>query len=293
MAEKRNKSEHLFEDYLTIHGYKFDYEQPAEGKSAKPDYRVPLNDGAVLYFDVKEFQQKLRDRPGTLESESVVSIVGYDPYKYVSAKLEDVWTQFSQYKEYSCSVVLYNYTHSLVVLTPEIVLGAMLGTLTNMTDSNGHLHQVFGEPGPYRTAYMYGADGPRETPISSVIVVESVIIVPTEFTQAHDKRAMLRSENCGSVAAAAKSLQHFMELKQQGIGCKTVPRVVVYENLHAAIQLSRDIFNGPFDERWGEIEKGKMGKIFEGQQIGEIDQPGNEFWDVLQQQPQKLEMAGH
>ncbi len=285
MEKERNISELLFEKYLTLHSHNFDYEPLVEGKSAKLDYRVIFN-GVTIFFDVKEFQQ---DIPVIPMGEIAVSIGGYDPYKYVREKLEGAWTQLSQYKEYPCSVVLYNHTHTLVMLTPETVLGAMLGTLTYSIDSNGQLNQFFGEPGSYRTAYLYDADGPRETPIIAVIVIEEVIVVPTEFTQMLDDQIKLLPEDYDEVAEAVNAFNNNLELSQRGIVAKKVPRVVVYENPHANIHFPRDMFIGPYDERWGKIEDGKIEKIFEGERLGELQQtnlPADELCAILQRKPQ-------
>jgi hypothetical protein len=59
---------------------------------------------------------------------------------------------------------------------------------------------------------------------------------------------------------------------------KTVPttdedavlRVVVYENPYARIPLSRDLFRGAFDERWG-AEGGLIRRVFVGDRLAALE----------------------
>lgn len=144
---------------------------------------------------------------------------------------------------------------------------------------------------------MYDADGPRETPISAVIVIEEVTIVPTEFTQMLDDQIKLLPADYDEVAEAVNAFKNNLELRQRGIVAKKAPRVVVYENPHANIHLPRDIFNGPYDERWGKVEEGGIGKVFEGKLIRETLQQNFEayaLWTTLQRRPPKFTpIKGH
>jgi len=47
-------------------------------------------------------------------------------------------------------------------------------------------------------------------------------------------------------------------------------RVIVYENPFARIPLSRDLFRGPFDERFGEKD-GYLSRIFVGEEAERIE----------------------
>ena len=47
-------------------------------------------------------------------------------------------------------------------------------------------------------------------------------------------------------------------------------RVVVYENPFARIPLSRDLFRGPFDERWG-VEGEFVRRVYVGSEVAAIE----------------------
>src|SRR5688572_20959423 len=128
MAEKQNESELLFERYLTEHALHFAHHPNIAGKNKRMDYLVHFDDSGIL-FEVKEF----RESPGSIlwgvHPPEVI-----DPYKRIYTKLEDSVPQLAEYQEYCCSVVLYNDSPAPVVLTPALVLGAMLGTLSHAVD---------------------------------------------------------------------------------------------------------------------------------------------------------------
>ncbi len=95
MPEQRTKSELLFDQYLTEQGYDFDPQPKVPGKTSKLEDRVRF-DGTEIFFEVKEFEagEELADG-------------AFDPYKRIYRKLKDSWKQLNDYREYSCSLVLY------------------------------------------------------------------------------------------------------------------------------------------------------------------------------------------
>jgi hypothetical protein len=94
----RNQSEILFETYLKQCGItKWDYEPEVEGKSHRLDYRLS-HKGQAYFFDVKEFREEAR--------ESALEQAGgaFDPYSPIRNKIHATREQFSDYKEFPCSL---------------------------------------------------------------------------------------------------------------------------------------------------------------------------------------------
>src|SRR5258706_11414363 len=57
-----------------------------------------------------------------------------------------------------------------------------------------------------------------------------------------------------------------------------VLRTMVYENPYAVVPLPRDLFNGPYDERWGPIEnQALIGRIFTGPDLLKLEQSERQF----------------
>src|SRR5713226_1670203 len=114
----RSAGEALFEQYLNSQGltdWEFEKEHP--GKRKRPDYTVRIN--REYLFDVKEFQLQV------LQSD-----VGYyEPYGDIRSKIEEGRRKFQEYKDWPCSLVLYNDGSAPLVhlKDPHVMFGAMRG----------------------------------------------------------------------------------------------------------------------------------------------------------------------
>ncbi|MEK6300759.1 MAG: hypothetical protein AABO41_08570 [Acidobacteriota bacterium] len=248
-AEERTESEVLFDQYLTERGYHFE-SQPGipPGKTKKLDHRISF-DGSDVYFEVKQFE----------EGEAILG-GWFDPYKRIYTKLRQSWAQLNDYREHSCSVVLYNGSAAPVFLEPEIVLGAMLGTLSYVTEKKSKVtHKVFGDPGGFLTGHMidFGNKEPRSTQFSSVIVLEEFPLGQIKLSPLLDERREHRQQRLSTVESAVDAWKFIQTLKSEGFdSSEKVLRVVVYENPYAKISLPRGLFRGPYDERWGSERPG-------------------------------------
>ena len=95
---KRTKSEILFERYLASQGLTdWDFEMEHADRSKHPDYTVSI-DSQRLLFEIKEFEDRIP------ESE----VGSYDPYNAIRGKIEEGRRKFKEYKDWPCSIVLYN-----------------------------------------------------------------------------------------------------------------------------------------------------------------------------------------
>ncbi|MBI1762164.1 MAG: hypothetical protein HYR56_12095 [Acidobacteria bacterium] len=297
MPKERTKSELLFDQYLAERGYVFE-PQPKmlAGKTHQLDDRVSIG-GADLYFDVKEFEGDQSLPPGT----GIFAEEELDPYRRIFTKIKKASKQFDDYKEFSCSVVLYNNSSDPIFLEPGIVLGAMFGVMSWQFDESGTTKTSFGDWRDigFRAGRMfdYQKQEPCYQHFSFVIVLEEVTVVPTEMTQMLDDQHRLLPSDYDGVAEAVIALNNILELKQRGIITRKVLRVVVYENPHASVHLPCDIFNGSYDERWGKVEETKIGKIFEGYLIRETLQQNSEadvLWTTLQRiSPKSIPIKEH
>jgi hypothetical protein len=264
MAKERTESELLFDQYLTERGYVFE-SQPKflPGKTMKLDNRVSF-EGSDVYFEVKEFKEG-----------NAIPNGSFDPYKRPYVKLKDSWRQLNDYREYSCSLILYNGSAALVPLTPETVLGAMLGALTYATDKKSKLtYKFFDEPDGFRAGCMidFKNNKPRSTQFSAVIVLEKFPLGKVMFSQLYDERERHREKKPCVIENAVDAFNYIRSLESNGFDLsETVLRVIVYENPYADIRLPRGLFQGPYDERWGSEKLVKITKLFEGSRLRELD----------------------
>ena len=261
-GQARPKSETLFERYLYQAGLRqWDYEPAISGKSKKPDYRVPVH-GEQIFFEVKEF-----------ETQTPVDGAGraYDPYAGIRAKIGKLREKFREYKGYPCCGVLYSEYHPEVDLeSPEIVMSAMLGDLTLRIPMDrttgfqaGEIATVFGERG---RMIDYAHMTPQNTTISALVGLDFFPLGQRKFEVATCKE----EQKVGREIPEKDFFAWIEEYQRRGndLG-ERVLRAIVFENPYASNPLRRDIFVGPFDERFGP-QDGYIKRVFVGDQLSTI-----------------------
>lgn len=264
LNSKQNESEKVFEQYLDLNGFqgKWVYEPSIPGKSKKPDYLLNWK-GEKHFFEVKE----LRKKP----NEPTARAAYINPYSSLRAEINQARKKFKQYKECSCSLVVFNIDDRQARLDPLDVFASMLGNVGISADFNA----VKGETvtGSERNAFLDGGkmiDDKKgrlqNTTISAIIVLE-------KFRDDSEIQKALKAE--------LKKLSKTLTLEEKvAINMKTiknhhssrVPRVVVVENPFAQKSFPEDLFNGPFDERWHwRMQNGKCERVFVGNKLKELE----------------------
>jgi hypothetical protein len=256
MNAGRTPAEMLFEKYLAAHGHtNWRYEVDVGGK--RPDFCL-THDGFDYYFEVKEFDPpKLTQKPEW-----------YDLYKPIREKLNAAARQFKGCKNFSCSVVLSNLNCSIVRLgNPRVVMAAMLGDLAFQLPVGVPL----GAGNRGRTIFTHGGKmvddrrgKPQNTTVNSIIVLGTYSLHEKTIESAARQRGQKLGRNMTleeAVDGAFRLIEEMGDDKRQ----RRV-RVVVFENPFARIPLSRDLFQGPLDERWC-ADGDFMRRVFVGQEI--------------------------
>jgi hypothetical protein len=246
-APTKNESETLFETYLREHGFKeWDFEPKTEEKTRRPDYRIAFQ-GAPHYFEVKEFRQE--DRRSLHEG----SAGAFDPYAPIREKIDAAREKFREYKEYPCSIVLYNVDAPLVFLDDwTVVMGAMLGDLgyrfavdPKLGAAVGDFTHTFTQRGKM---INYKRMEPQNTTISAVVALDKFPLGQRRLN------AHWRSEEkeSGRKMDWSEFVKYAESLRSKSVDAsEVVLRVVVFENPYSRISLPRELFTGPFDERFG------------------------------------------
>jgi hypothetical protein len=237
--------EERFEQYLKAMQYPFEFEKAYPGKQKRPDFTV-TKDGIVL-LDVKDFDQ---NTPG--------GFMQFNPYNEIRRRIEYGRKKFKEYKEFCCCVVLQNNGNVFANTEDEkIVLGAMYGDWGYAIPINlGRAGAPDTPLPPPREVMLGGAQmhPDKNTTISALITLRHISIGRLRIRQIWDERPHLNIND--AVAAASERFEGFdPEELQQG--------VIVWENAFARIPLSRNLFTGPFDLRWG-IEGADQTIVFSG-----------------------------
>jgi hypothetical protein len=189
----------------------------------------------------------------------------HDPYKRIRKKIKVAAGQFKGCKDSSCSLVLSNLNCPIVRLgNPEVVMAAMLGNLAFQVPVGIPLD--VGNPG--KTVFTVGGSmvGRKNTRFSSIIVLGTYALYENKIEAAANQRRLALGRKMTIEEAVEGSVRLIGEMKNNGDAPRV--RVVVYENASARIPLSRELFQGPFDERWivgG--ERGYARRLFMGEEI--------------------------
>lgn len=243
----------LFQQYLEAMRYPYEFEKNFYGKSKRPDYTVTTKDGLVL-FDVKDFEPYMP-----------LGFGAYDPYPRIREKIEEGREKFKEFKDYPCSLVLKNNGNALVHLeSVDIMLGSMYGDSGFTFPVDTTLGRAVG---PTKRAFlgrgkMIRPTRHQNTTISALITLRHVGVGMRQYRTMVKKYPHLSFEE--TLAAAAEAFPNFDSGEKQ-LG------VIVWENAVARIPLSRELFTGPYDERWG-FEDGHQSIVFRGVKLADLSE---------------------
>ena len=260
--EIKNESEKFFEQYLDSNGFqgKWTYEPSIPEKNKKPDYLLNWK-GEKHFFEVKE----LRKKP----NEPTTRAAYINTCSSLRTEINEVRKQFKEYKEYSCSLVVFNVDDRQARLKPIFIFGAMLGKLGLKMDYDRNKGEAIA--GSERNAFLDGGkmiDDKKgriqNTTISAIIVLE-------EFRDDSEIQKALKEElkKRSKTLTLEEKVAINMKIVKNHHSSR-VPRVVVVENPFARKVLTADLFNGPFDERW-RWENDEIERVFVGNKLKEIE----------------------
>jgi excisionase family DNA binding protein len=266
---ERNVSELLFEEYLAEQKFGMpDREPTVTGKNKRIDCRLWFKN-QPLWFEVKEFaEDPTCARPGGR---------AHDPYLSIRAKIDKASEKFREYKGECCSLVLYNDRLNLVdIRTPSIVLGAMLGNVGFRSPidfvrgiETGPHTKFFGEGG--KLLHPHNRT-PQNTRISAVIALERLAVGQKGF-----QIALARKEADQNRRFPLDEVLAFLQEHGEAYN-STALRVLVYENPYADKKLPRDLFNGPFDVRWGADDtQPRITRLFVGPEMARLESTEHEL----------------
>jgi hypothetical protein len=275
MSDARGtESERLFEEYFNTNGHEgqFEHERQFEGKSKKPDYTLQWGDHALL-FEVKQIEKARNVRPTKAKH--------INPYAPVREKINAARKKFREFEAYPCALVIRDLASGRVSgLGLHVVFGAMLGDtgLTFPVDLSGNgaakpspIHSVFLPHGGKMIDYKH--QQLQNTRANSIIVIEEYYCRTDAPLQVkYDEACARREEELGRPLNREEQAIIHLELKlpDPKLWGARVPRVRIFENPGASKKLPRELFNGPYDERWS-VDSGQTERVFAGPELLKIE----------------------
>ncbi len=175
--------------------------------------------------------------------------------------------QFKEYKEYSCSLVVYNIDDGQARLKPIDVFGAMLGNhgITLGYDAaNEEFAIQSARAGFLNRGKMGNRDKPHHTTINAILVLD-VFINDLEL-----ERAMSREIQKQNRELTLVEITDVREKLYPSYPAEQVPRVIAIKNPYARIEFQNNLINGPFDEIW-ESRDDDISRVFAGNKLKELE----------------------
>lgn len=252
--DDRTEGERRFETYLKALRYPFEFEKTYPGKKKKPDYSVTLGSATYL-FDVKDAD------PDVMPA----GFFQVDPHPEIIERIKKGQKKFKEFKEFPCCIVMQNNGNiSMMIEEPSAVLGVMYGRIAF------HVPVCVGtgrptEPAPPPTLGFTGGawfQPNHNTRISALITLRRIAVGKRRLRRIRQDNPNMSFAEAHNLAGERFGIDYFVEL-QQG--------VIVWENVYARVPLPRDIFNGPYDERYG-LDGDDIARVFCGLAFKEFDQ---------------------
>jgi hypothetical protein len=279
------ESERLLQRYFGSHGLT-DYEfEPRLPESRKlPDFCL-RHAGRRIILEVKEIdppEPELtaadKDKPLLGKDEATrahvtrrgLPILGKtsDPHVAVREKIEGAWQKLRHFPNDICCIVLYDRrAPGPTTLEPSLVYGAMFGKLSHVTPydpQRGFLpEESFLTFSPAGGEMRWDSGESHKTNISAILVLEQFPVRQYTFRATAPKRDPRLSTVDGAVHAyeaikRARGTKRDASLKEA--------RVIIHENPFATKKLPKNIFCGPYDERYG-LRQNKIKRICAGREI--------------------------
>lgn len=245
----RDPAEALFERYLTDRGYVFEYEQDL-GTPKRPDYLVHAV-GSEVVCEVKSFSTMgIFASPGgntvgtRLQAEALAS---------VRSHISKAAAQLKGIEGRPLVVVLANPLGQPVPLEPYEVMAAMYGDLTVQFPlrADGSTGNATWHAGRNRRLRVTNPDsgeaaGGDHAYISAIAVLRNRNLAFDSWSK--DWFEQHRDEHPD---AASTSVSFLAAAQYAGVPGSDDVFLHVFETVsEEAVQLPRDIFNGPHDRRW-------------------------------------------
>ena len=244
MAIMRTRGEEVFAEYLDSLGMKFTYE-PSIGQS-HPDFLVHAPKGDVL-CEVKDFELNDEDR-----AELNAALAGHSafgsrevPFGRIRRRIRRASEKCREFKgRYPCLVVLFDAS-AMVHLIDLTVLAAMYGNarISMAVDVNGSSEAepstVFARESRYLTR-------DANTTVSAVAILEYV--TPKQRLLEEALSAQRFADSSDAITAKLKFIYDFSESHPEVFD--RVPRLLVFQNIFAAMPWPREALNGPHDLLW-------------------------------------------
>lgn len=259
-AKPTTESEGIFQRYLEKHKFQWTRVESADGKH--PDYSIECM-GKICLFEVKEFDDPLKKPTG-----------GFSPCPAIREKITQARKQFKRYRNHCCVLVLWNSKSVYRSALPDAVASAAFGEFILMDRLAAA--NLRSEPQSFQFMGSAELTPSHNTTISAIAILTPYRLNHLWLDVWRELDARQKRGEAIDVRDQFDLLQQFSEKTPNRFSHEGTIRVVAIENPYARIPLPRELFVGPFDQRW-RMDGGLLGVAFIGSELERLRQDGVPF----------------
>lgn len=244
--ESRNLGELLFERYFEERGYEQLANERNFGSGKRPDSLLRAGIHEIV-AEVKSFEPRpiaMPPTPGGMARTDLDTV--RNTIKKAAGQLKGI-------QGYPLVIVLTNPMNAFVGLAPSDVIQAMYGNFEYTFTADGQQQWRTGGHGRLRVNEPDGTIRGFHEHVSAIAIVQEVHAEDASITRWLQQHS---DEYPNLIEAVARAFD------QPGSAQGSIVRADVFETVsETARPLPRDIFNGPYDTRWGIVGEGAYGQI--------------------------------
>jgi len=228
-------SEELLREYLLSRDIVFQYEQPVPGKSQRPDFQVE-HGGATIWLEVKESKAPVQ-RPTT----------AFDPLLSIVEKIDQGRKKFKEFKSCCCGLVIHSCESIFRSAHIDHVVAAAFGQNTFYPLRADRVEDT---PRRFRFSGSSKLNRDSNTTISSIILLQHWEV---KELWVDVRNELLDRQSRGERIMPGADMQLLAERQDEPVRIThpNTTRCVVLKNPFAQVPFPNNVFDGPFDQRWG------------------------------------------
>ncbi|MGJ5814876.1 hypothetical protein [Paludibaculum fermentans] len=242
----KTRAEIVFEGYLSERGLTFEHE--AVPGRRKPDYLIHGPSGDCI-VEVKQIEDPDPHPSG-----------GFSAARSVRAKIRSARRQFGEYKHFACSLAIYSES-IFGPNDPVIILSGAFGP--GYQQAGRDYSKIDPNPSFYR--FCTKSELPPDksflanamlSPVANTTFSALIMLTYYQLSELHLEvwRRLYAMQEAGrpvDTHGQFRLLNELAPILQGSVRFPSTVRAIVVENRHARIPFPKDLFRGPFDQRWG------------------------------------------
>jgi hypothetical protein len=291
-------SEEYFAAYLDEAKHRWERHPRIPGQTKTPDFVFP-HDGVQVFSEVKERTPNNEQLDAERTRLDAIAAGGphisvarfFDPVDQVRRLINEGRRKFKDFDGYLCVLIISNNGHPDMRLDPIAIFGAMLGNpgfevglnvRTGVADAGSTRSVFLPRGGSMIRNYRPLTPSKSLRNVSAVVALESYRLPNPLFEHEFNEEMVRQTERFEGAMTREQELALREEVRVGLIFDRGLHMTIgdawgltVCTNPFGSIPFPKNLFNGPFDERWSVVD-GEVTRLFSGEHRRALDRADDE-----------------